>query len=91
MSLRISGLVAETLRSKCSYKYSEMYMCTSEVVAHRDCLGGEGKLIGLVGVSELCLEAYDLIVLGERGIGSFQTQEQHLQGRGAFGEPHTAQ
>lgn len=66
-------------------------MCTSAVVAPRDCLGGEGKLIGVGVASELSLEAYDLIVLGESEIGSFWTQEQHLRGRGAFGEPHTAQ
>lgn len=39
----------------------------------------------------MSLEAYDLIVLGESEIGSFWTQEQPLRGRGAFGEPHTAQ
>lgn len=46
-------------------------MCPSAVVAHRDCLGGEGKLVGVEEVSDLSLEAYDLIVLGESGIGSF--------------------
>lgn len=46
-------------------------MCTSAVVAHRDCLGAAGKLVGVEEVSELSLEACDLIVLGESGIGSF--------------------
>lgn len=55
-------------------------MCTSAVVAPRDCLGGEGKLIGVGVVSELRLEAYDLIVLGESGIGSFWARSSTFEG-----------